>query len=494
MSALRLMGVETEYALVTKNAISTEKAGKLLLDHCKSIFPSLKDQNSEGIFLSNGGRMYLDGTHPEFCTPECSSPEEVVGYLVGYDDFLRSLGSTPLSEKCEFFKHNVDYVSQQTWGCHESYLHRMNPIKLAPLLIPHLVTRVLYTGAGGLDPFRESFEFVLSPRSAFLAKVTGPSSTTDRPIFHTKDESLAGGDYHRCHIIYGESLCSHLSMFLKCGTTALIIALAEANLIPLENIALEEPLLTAKVVAGDLAGFKKFTLANGLCTNAWEMQHYYLRLAQIHQNQPFMPSWAGQVCNLWQKVLNAFIHDPSYLRKSLDAYIKWNLFTCFLMKNNLTWERINEAHRELKRVCRQLDLQDPGEETILRPDVQKRILSSGFLSQERLQSILHFTDIRRCLFVLDMEFSRLRQSGIFHTMDESGALEHRLSGVKISNNILKIPPKEGRARVRGLEIDRLSRTEGTYIADWGSILDRKRGRKLDLSDPFGKAAYWQNCG
>ena len=30
--------------------------------------------------LANGGRLYVDGAHPEYSTPECTNPREVVAY------------------------------------------------------------------------------------------------------------------------------------------------------------------------------------------------------------------------------------------------------------------------------------------------------------------------------------------------------------------------------------------------------------------------------
>ena len=42
-------------------------------------FCSLRDLQARGVYLGNGSRLYLDaGRHPEFCTPECRSPEELV--------------------------------------------------------------------------------------------------------------------------------------------------------------------------------------------------------------------------------------------------------------------------------------------------------------------------------------------------------------------------------------------------------------------------------
>ena len=30
--------------------------------------------------LANGGRLYVDGAHPEYSTPECTNPREIVEY------------------------------------------------------------------------------------------------------------------------------------------------------------------------------------------------------------------------------------------------------------------------------------------------------------------------------------------------------------------------------------------------------------------------------
>ena len=116
-----------------------------------------------------------------------------------------------------------------------------HPAALPDDLIPHLVSRVIYTGAGGFDNRSPGIEFMISPRVAHLAQVISGSSTSARGIFHTKDESLSSNGYHRLHVLCGESVCSQTALWLKTAITTLVVALAEAGLRPCRAIALAGP-------------------------------------------------------------------------------------------------------------------------------------------------------------------------------------------------------------------------------------------------------------
>src|SRR6185436_14148466 len=135
--------------------------------------------------------------------------------------------------------------------CHESYSHAAQPGALSDEIVPHLVTRIIYTGAGGFNSTSRGLEFTLSPRVSHLANVVSNNSTSDRGIFHTKDESLSKPGFYRLHIICGESLCSETAMWLKVGTTALVVAMAEAGLRPAASVALRWPLLAMQAISRD---------------------------------------------------------------------------------------------------------------------------------------------------------------------------------------------------------------------------------------------------
>ena len=234
-----LFGLETEYGL----SIHPQEPGRgarradgvtLFMNAATQALPALPSLEGAGLFLENGARFYLDaGCHPEMTTPECLNPWDVVRYVKAGDRNLLRVREALLASDAGFqevllFRTNVDAAgSGSTWGCHASFLHRNDPMEMPPHIVPHLVSRLIYSGAGGVEWSGRQPRFTLSPRVRFLNHVISASSTGDRGIFHAKDESLGNGAYHRLHIICGESVCSELSLWLTTGATALVVALAE---------------------------------------------------------------------------------------------------------------------------------------------------------------------------------------------------------------------------------------------------------------------------
>ena len=103
--------------------------------------------------LKNGARFYNDHTHPEYSTPECRSVLSLVAHDVAGERIVgecvalrnRELGGKVL----QVFKNNTDY-SGHSYGTHDNYLiPRETPFEdLVKALVPFLVTRQLYAGAG----------------------------------------------------------------------------------------------------------------------------------------------------------------------------------------------------------------------------------------------------------------------------------------------------------------------------------------------------------
>ena len=210
------------------------------------------------LYLGNGSRLYLDCmVHPELATPECTNPADVVRYIAAGHRVLERMceihrGAAPSSPAITLFRTNVDYTGAgTTWGCHESYLSRKHPQEFAFHLVPHLVSRIIYTGAGGFNPLSPGLEPTLSPRVFHLQRIAGDGSTGRRPIFHTKNESLARAGYNRIHLVCGESLCSHLAAFLRSGVTALIVALIDNGGEPGGEVQLSDSLGAMRRIASD---------------------------------------------------------------------------------------------------------------------------------------------------------------------------------------------------------------------------------------------------
>jgi len=52
--------------------------------------------------------------------------------------------------RVNLFRTIVDYANLgTTYGCHESYLSRRSPLEFAQKVVDHLVSRIIYSGAGG---------------------------------------------------------------------------------------------------------------------------------------------------------------------------------------------------------------------------------------------------------------------------------------------------------------------------------------------------------
>src|SRR5437667_213953 len=186
------MGIETEYGIsaIFSSCLgfSQEALVNKLIEMARERLVHLPDVAS-GMYLENGSRFYLDyGNHPELGTPECANPWDLVRYTLAGERILAGLAEEIEHRlpgtRVMLFKSNVDYSgSLVTWGCHESYMHRAAPYSLSDDIVPHLVSRIIYTGAGGFNSLSNGLEFTLSPRVPHLANVVSNNSTSDRGIF-----------------------------------------------------------------------------------------------------------------------------------------------------------------------------------------------------------------------------------------------------------------------------------------------------------------------
>ena len=110
------------------------------------------------VFLQNGARLYLDvGSHPEYATPECDSLYDLVVHDKAGERILESLVESAEQRLAEesirgtiyLFKNNTDSAGN-SYGCHENYCTSRDDDlgHYAEVLIPFLVSRQIYAGAG----------------------------------------------------------------------------------------------------------------------------------------------------------------------------------------------------------------------------------------------------------------------------------------------------------------------------------------------------------
>ncbi len=472
-----MLGVETEYAFTALDSsgapLDREYYTRALLDRIKTSHRYLCGLSPFDLYLANGARLYVDrGCHPEWSTPECTSPEEAVRYIRAGEEALaqaaRELESRRRSSVANawLFKCNVDYVYGATWGSHESYLYkRPDQSTLAAQLIPHLVSRVIYAGAGGLRPQARGIEFTLSPRVAHLEHDVSGASTERRGIYHTKDEPLAGMGYHRLHVLSGESLCSQLADYLRLATTALIVKLCESGERPGTGVTLSNPLRAMRAYVADPTCTARADVEVGPARSAMEIQRHYLEEVQSRVDEPFMPRWAGDACRRWREVLDALEAGPASMNRTLDWAIKLTIFKNRARQQSIDWDSLPSQNRQLQTA-----------------------------KPARRASRTKLLALRAQLCEIDTRFGQLGPAGIFNSLDRSGVLDHRIVPAEQITAAVHTPPADGRARLRGEQIAKLYKRDGNFRCNWISVIDSAENRVLDLMDPFAdQVGDWQQC-
>lgn len=512
----RLFGMETEYAFSARDRAGRAMNPGPLVEQMErlatQITPTLPGMRSAGLFLANGSRLYRDPaggfTHLEIAGPECRNPWDVVRYLrageaqlVELADALRRANSSV--GEAAFCKTNIDYSgAQTTWGCHESYL-TTRPIAAAPAdLIPHLVTRIVFCGAGGFNTRSPGIEFLLSPRAAHLTSLQNAGSQSDRPIFNTRDESLCEG-YRRLHLICGESLCAERAAWLKVATTAAVVALADAGLKPGEGMQFADPVAALHIFARDPSCRSRATLTDGRAVTALDVQRHYLALAERHAGAEFMPAfWMKDLCAAWRAALDELEQGPEAVARSLDWAIKLPLFREHAARRGFAWETLsvwNEALRRLHLAARVRAVAEGGEPPPVVPgtpipqtDAVKAVLASPpgpGLDWAQLPELLK---LRQELFEIDWRFGTLGEGSLFAQLDQAGVLDHHFDGVENIAHAQQHPPDYGRARLRGEVIRRTAHVRHRFAADWRGVFDLEACVMLDLSDPFAREEQWRS--
>ena len=86
----RIYGIETEYGIIFtpegRKTLPVEKAIRFLFEKL------ITTEHFLNVFLENGARFYQDtGCHPEYATPECASPKQLIIYDQAGERILEDL-------------------------------------------------------------------------------------------------------------------------------------------------------------------------------------------------------------------------------------------------------------------------------------------------------------------------------------------------------------------------------------------------------------------
>ena len=293
------------------------------------------------LVLGNGARFYNDHAHPEYCTPECSTLDELVAQDRAGERILMACAqqlSLQRGQTVRLYKNNTDFYGH-SYGCHENYLlPRSLPwAQLAQGVQAFLVTRQIYAGAGKFAIEEEdrfvSPDFQISQRADFFSELQSVDTMQRRPLVNTRDEPHANPRlYRRFHVIVGDANMSPFALRLKVGTTALVLeALARDPQRTWPQLA--EPLESLRAVSRD-PGFRwEVKLAGDKPSSALALQREYLaavkRVCDLST-----PAKAALVAE-WETVLNDLEADVMQCRNRLDWVAKLALVREFQTAQNL---------------------------------------------------------------------------------------------------------------------------------------------------------------
>jgi proteasome accessory factor A len=267
-------GAEQEYATGSPSMDLFESLGET------GVFSFKQDDGIPRAFLWNGGLCYIHSNLFELCTPECRNPLEIVAYDKACEAYAR-LASWRIEEKTgkqiHVYKTNIALDPKgpdqyTTIGCHENYLvERTSYMKNQNLLLPFLILRQIFVGAGGIV----NGDYLLSPRTIFPKKLFSETST-DYPIISTRDESHTYEDYTRAHIVNGEGARSEYTTFLKHSITGYVLQAIGQNYLK-KVPEIDSPLETNKAIATNIDGDWGITLKNGETIKVTDyLNSYYL--------------------------------------------------------------------------------------------------------------------------------------------------------------------------------------------------------------------------
>ena len=341
----RIFGLENEYGVTCtfrgQRRLSPDEVARYLFRRVVSW------GRSSNVFLENGARLYLDvGSHPEYATPECDDVLDLIAHDKAGERILEGLlGAAEhrlheegIAGDIYLFKNNTDSAGT-SYGCHENYLvSRYGEFqKLADVLIPFLVTRQIFAGAGKVLQTPRGSLFCLAQRAEHIWEGVSSATTRSRPIINTRDEPHADAErYRRLHVIVGDSNMSEYAALMKIGTTDLVLRMVEEGTV-MRDLSLENPIRAIREISHDITCRRKMKLASGREMSAIEIQIEYFDRARRFVERRGINGFATRILEMWEESLKCLeAQDLTPLEGKLDWVTKRALIERYRARDNLS--------------------------------------------------------------------------------------------------------------------------------------------------------------
>ncbi|HEY5026735.1 MAG TPA: Pup--protein ligase [Acidimicrobiales bacterium] len=435
----RIFGLENEYGVTCtlrgQRRLSPDEVARYLFRRVVSW------GRSSNVFLENGARLYLDvGSHPEYATPECDSITDLVAHdkagerildhlVTGAEARLREEG---IRGVIYLFKNNTDSAGN-SYGCHENYLtsRRDDFAHYTEVLIPFLVSRQIFAGAGKVLQTARGAVFCLSQRAEHIWEGVSSATTRSRPIINTRDEPHADAErFRRLHVIVGDSNMSEYATYLKVGTTSILLRMLEDPGTVLRDLTLENPIRAIREISHDLTCRRKVRLANGREVSALDIQSEYLNRALRYRDTHGLSPQEDRALDMWEHCLKALESDPLTLGRECDWVAKYQLIEAYRDRHSLPLGHPKVA-------------------------------------------------------LLDLQYHDVNRSrGLYYRMEARDRVDRLVEDSAITEAMTR-PPQTTRARLRGEFIRRAKERRRDFTVDWVHLkLNDQAQRTVLLKDPF----------
>ena len=435
----RIFGIENEYGVTFtlrgQRRLSPDEVARYLFRRVVSW------GRSSNVFLENGARLYLDvGSHPEYATPECDRVSDVVTHdkagewvlaqlVHGAEERLHEEG---IKGEIFLFKNNTDSAGN-SYGCHENYLTDREDdfVRHTQVLIPFLISRQVYSGAGKILQTAKGPVFCLSQRAEHIWESVSSATTRSRPIINTRDEPHADAEkYRRLHVIVGDSNMSEYASFLKVGATSILLTMLEDKAQVLRDLTLENPIRAIREISQDMTLTQKVRLANGRDITALEIQSEYLERALKYSDSKGFAEDETKALGMWKHVMEQLHSDPSTLWRECDWVAKLRLIERYQERDGISLSHPKASLVDL--MCHDVD----------------------------------------------------RNRGLFYKLQDAGQVDRTTTDAAIAEAMVS-PPSTTRARLRGAFVKRAKERRRDYTVDWVHLkLNDQAQRTVLLKDPF----------
>ncbi|MBU6401597.1 MAG: proteasome accessory factor PafA2 family protein, partial [Verrucomicrobia bacterium] len=280
------------------------------------------------LMLGNGARFYVDSSHPEYCTPECTSIFDYIAHTkagdlavtTGAADFAARMNAHGLPMTAAVYHNNHDHKGD-SWGTHVNFLVAANALPEIMRFFPiHLITSQIFCGGGRVGGNSDSRgvqpRFQLSQRADFTVMDYSLDTMHDRGVMNTRDEPHSGPDYARLHVINFDANMSELATFLKIGTSCIVLAMIEDGWLQkhAHDLVVTNMAQTFQAVSRDITLKRPFRLADGSRISALEAQARLLTEAKRYAEERglgFLEPGEGEtVLELWEQTLQVLEQNP----------------------------------------------------------------------------------------------------------------------------------------------------------------------------------------